>query len=424
MRTWIKLASLALVAGVAGGVRAQDRPRNDDRPRTDPPPRAADDRTRDQDRTRSTEERQRTTEERTRTTETRTDDRTRHDDKALTDSHFIDHAYTMGENEVLLARLALQRSQNEEVRRFAQKMIEDHGKCGSSLIMLVSEQRIAIPDKPLPEQEADLKRIFDPSLQDFDRAYIEQAVKDHEKAVRLFERASKELKTEQIKAYAEKQLTTLREHEKLAKDTQAKVNGGARTETGATHSESGTRTRTETDTHRTESGARTETQSGTRTRTESGTRTRGDDDGKGLTDNEFVMKVAASGKAEVAIGKIGQEKGKNADVKRFADRVVKDHTKANEELMAAAKDAGISVSEKPADQDEHVKQFRDASEKNFDKEFADHMVQSHTKGVELFTKASKELKNEKLRSFAEKTLPTLKEHLQIAKDLQAKFGRE
>jgi putative membrane protein len=383
MRTWIKLASLTLVAALAAGARAQDKPRNDDRPRDDT-------------KTRTTEEKTRTTEERTRTTEerARTDDATRGEEKALTDSHFVDHAYTVGQNELLLARLALQRSRNEDVRKFAAKMIEDHGKCGNNLIILVSEQRIAVPDRPLPEQEKDLRRLHEPGLADFDRVYIEHAVKDHEQAVKLFERGSKELKNEKLKAFAEKNLATLKEHQKLAQDTLAKVGGDRTTETG---------TRT------------------TETRTRETTR---DDGSRGLTDNDFVMKASASGTAEVAIGKLGQEKGKSADLKKFADRVVTDHSKVNVELMRAARDAGISVSEKPAEQDEHVKHIRDQSDKDFDKAFAKHMVESHTKGVELFTKASKELKNESLRSLAEKTLPTLKEHLQMAKDVQAKVDRE
>jgi len=371
MRTWINLTGLALVAAVAGGVRAQDKPRTDDRPRDD-------------DKVRKTEERTRTTEERTRTTEERTEE------KALTDSHFVDHAYTAGQNEVLLARLALQRSRNEEVRKFATKMIEDHGKCGNELTILVSEQRIAVPDRPLPEQEKELRRVYEVAGADFDRVYMEHEVKGHEHALKLFERASKELKNEKFKAYAEKNLTTLKEHQKLAKETLAKVGG----EAGDRRTETGTR----------------ETTRGT------------DDTARGLTDNDFVMKASTSGKAEVAIGKLGQEKGKNADLKKFADRVVTDHTKVNDELTRAARDANITVSEKPADQDEHVKHLRDSSD--FDKEFAKHMVESHTKGVELFTKASKELKNEKLKALAEKTLPTLKEHLQMAKDLKAKVDRE
>jgi putative membrane protein len=137
-----------------------------------------------------------------------------------------------------------------------------------------------------------------------------------------------------------------------------------------------------------------------------------------------VTKAANSGMAEVAIGKLAQEKAKNSDVKKLADRVVTDHTKANEELMRLARDTGINVSDRPdADHDSKVKHFRSESDKDFDREFIKHMVDSHTKGVDLFTRASSELRNEQLRSFAGKTLPTIKEHLEMAKRLQGQVGR-
>jgi putative membrane protein len=321
-------------------------------------------------------------------------DKSGKDEKAFNDTYFVDHAYTGGQNEVLLGKLALQRARNEDVRRFAQTMVEDHTKANQDLILIVSEHRIAIPDKPLPEQEKGLRHLHDAGIKDFDKEYMDHMVKDHEKAVKLFERGSKELKNDKLKGFAAKSLPKLREHLKMAKDVQAKVG-----KADAGQPDTGTRTTREPRESRDPRAS-----------------------GTGLTDADFVTKAATSGKAEVAIGKLGQEKGKNADTKKFADRVVTDHTKANDELMRAARDAGISISERPDDQSEHVKHLRDAS--NFDKAFADHMVKSHEKGVDLFTRASKELKNEKLRAFAAKTLPTLKEHLQMAKDLQAKVGRE
>lgn len=60
--------------------------------------------------------------------------------------------------------------------------------------------------------------------------------------------------------------------------------------------------------------------------------------------------------------------------------------------------------------------------KSFDREYIKHMVDGHTKSVELFTRASKECKNEQLRAFAEKTLPTIKEHLEKAKKLHERLG--
>jgi putative membrane protein len=346
MRTWMKLACLGVVVALVGAVRADDKPKEGDKPTGD--------------------------------------------DKAMTDTKFVDHAYTGCQNELLLARLAQQRARNEEVRKFAAKMLEQHAKGNQALILIVSKQKIAVPDKPLKEQEADLNRLHSNEVKDFDKEYMECIVKDHEKAVEMFERASKELKNEELKEFATKAIPALKEHLAMAKEVRGKLEGGSAAE-------------------RTGAGERTGA--------------RGRDEGKALTDNEFVMKAASSGMAEVAIGKLGQEKAKNADVKKFAERVVTDHGKANEELIRIAKDAGITVPDKPsADHEHHVKHFSEGSAKDFDKEFVNHMVGSHTKGVELFTKASKELKNEKLRGFAEKTLPTLKEHLEIAKKLQAQVG--
>ena len=90
-----------------------------------------------------------------------------------------------------------------------------------------------------------------------------------------------------------------------------------------------------------------------------------------------------------------------------------------------ARDAGMNFPDKPeADYESKVKQFRSEADKSFDKDFVRHMVDSHMKGVDLFTRASKELKNVQLRSFAEKTLPTIKEHLTTAKRLEGEVGRE
>jgi|GEM_PF-3684498 len=352
MRTWMKLASLGVVVALAGAVRADDKPKEGDKPTGD--------------------------------------------DKTMTDSHFVDHAYTGCQNELLLARLAQQRARNEEVRKFANKMVEDHVKGNQALILIVSKQRIAVPDRPLKEQQKELDRLHSNEVKDFDKEYMACIVKEHEKALELFERGAKELKNEELKEFATKAIPATKEHLALAKEVRSKLEGGSGVE-------------------RTGAGERTgaEERAGSR-----GAR----DEGKALTDNEFVTKAASSGLAEVAIGKLGQEKAKNADVKKFAERVVTDHSKANEELIRIAKDSGITVPDKPsAEHEQHVKHFSEGAARDFDKDFVNHMVNSHTKGVDLFTKASKELKNEKLRGFAEKTLPTLKEHLEIAKKLQGQL---
>ena len=198
MRTWSKLAILAVAVALGGGLRADDTKKPGDKPGSD-------------------------------SKATRTGDDKHHDDKKFSDSHFVDHAYTAGQNEVILARMALERSRNEDVRKFAQKMLEDHGKNNQELTLVVSELRIAVPDKPLPEQEKDLRHISSNEVKDFDKEFMDHMVTDHEKAVKLFEQASKELKNEKLKEFATKTLPTLKEHLKLAKETRDKVaKGGER----------------------------------------------------------------------------------------------------------------------------------------------------------------------------------------------------
>jgi putative membrane protein len=222
MRTWMKVLSLAVVLAV-GGLRADDdkKPTGDKPTRTDDKPTRTDDRRSDDRRTddRRTDDR--------RADDRRTDDK-RSDDKKFNDTHFVDHAYTAGQNEILLNRMALERSRNEDVRKFSQKMLEDHGKANQELLLIVSEQRIAVPDKPLPEQEKGLQHISSNEVKDFDKEFMDHMVMNHEKSVKLFEQGSKELKNEKLKEFATKTLPTIKEHLKLAKETRDKVAKGDR----------------------------------------------------------------------------------------------------------------------------------------------------------------------------------------------------
>jgi len=137
-----------------------------------------------------------------------------------------------------------------------------------------------------------------------------------------------------------------------------------------------------------------------------------------LDDATFVRMAASDGMHEVELGKIGAAKAKNDDVKKFGQMMVKDHSKANEELKTAAKSAGITVPEKIDDKHQkHIDTFKNYKGTDFDADYMKHMVTDHTEAVDLFTRASKELKNKELKDFATKTLPTIQKHLEEAKKL-------
>jgi putative membrane protein len=129
-------------------------------------------------------------------------------------------------------------------------------------------------------------------------------------------------------------------------------------------------------------------------------------------DAKFATDVANGGLAEVALGKLAAEKATNAQVKEFANMMVTDHGKANEELMAIAKTKNITLPVAP-DAD-HQKTMTDLSAKTgteFDKAYVDAMVDGHKKTAALLEDGSKNCKDTELMAFATKTLPVVKAHL-------------
>lgn len=138
-------------------------------------------------------------------------------------------------------------------------------------------------------------------------------------------------------------------------------------------------------------------------------------------DKEFAMKAAIGGMAEVMGGQTASTKATSADVKAFGQRMVTDHGKANDELKALAAQKGLAL---PTDIDAEHKEKMDKmsakSGKDFDKAYMADMVEDHEKDVKEFEKASKDAKDPDLKAWAAKTLPTLQEHLKMAKDTAAK----
>ena len=142
------------------------------------------------------------------------------------------------------------------------------------------------------------------------------------------------------------------------------------------------------------------------------------------SDKSFLQNAYEDGLAEVKAGQLGQSKSANADVKAFADHIVADHSKANEELKTLSDNKKVSLSESPSLVAQAKGKLLDSkSGDSFDKAFAEGMVSDHKKAIEAFEKAASEGKDSDVKAFAAKTLPTLKMHLSMAEELQNKVGK-
>ena len=143
------------------------------------------------------------------------------------------------------------------------------------------------------------------------------------------------------------------------------------------------------------------------------------------SEKKFIEKASEGGVAEVEMGKLASQKAQSAEVKQFGDRMVKDHTAANDKLMKLASDKGVVASK---DMDASSKREYDKLSKlsgaEFDREYMKNMVSDHEKDVKEFQSEAKSAKDSDVKNFAESTLPTLEEHLKLAKSAQSSIKNE
>jgi putative membrane protein len=143
------------------------------------------------------------------------------------------------------------------------------------------------------------------------------------------------------------------------------------------------------------------------------------------TSNDFVDKAAAGGIAEVETSRLALEKSSSADIKAFADMMITDHSKANDELAALAKKHDIEVPDSTTIVKQAKEKILDLRDESFDAAYANNQVKAHEDTIELFKKEANTVTDDKtkgatdLKGFAQKMLPALEKHLQMAKKLQA-----
>ena len=140
-------------------------------------------------------------------------------------------------------------------------------------------------------------------------------------------------------------------------------------------------------------------------------------------DHAFVTKVAEGGMAEVKLGQLAADKATSDDVKKFGQRMVTDHSKANDELKALAQQKNITL---PTDLNAKDKatydRFSKLSGAAFDRAYMQHMLADHRTDVNEFKKESTSGKDPDVKAWAGKTLPTLEEHLKLAQDANKAVG--
>jgi len=139
-------------------------------------------------------------------------------DLASSDKQFIEKVAAGNTAEVKLAQLAEQKSQDSKVKDFANRMITDHGKANNDLRPIAGTAQIKIPDQLKGEAKARYNKLEKLSGPEFDRTYINDMVKDHQKDATEYQKEQGQVKDPQLKTYVDNTLPVVQSHFHMAEE--------------------------------------------------------------------------------------------------------------------------------------------------------------------------------------------------------------
>lgn len=143
----------------------------------------------------------------------------------------------------------------------------------------------------------------------------------------------------------------------------------------------------------------------------------------GSTDELFIQTMANGGLAEVEAGKLASVRAADPEVKKFGQTMVADHAKSHQKLKALAETRKLDLPTAPdAEKKAETAKLEAQRGPAFDAAYMHAMVKAHQKTVALLEEQIQHGKDATVRHFAQETLPTVKHHLEIAQQLQAKVS--
>jgi putative membrane protein len=136
-------------------------------------------------------------------------------------------------------------------------------------------------------------------------------------------------------------------------------------------------------------------------------------------DRSFLQEASAGGIAEVDVSTLAERQASSDSVKQFARRMIQDHSQANEQLQAIARQHQITLSQSGAAHHAGMKQrLQQLSGLDFDRTYIQHQVSDHQSALQLYQREASNGQNSELKSLASELQGTIAQHLQQAMTIQ------
>lgn len=138
-----------------------------------------------------------------------------------------------------------------------------------------------------------------------------------------------------------------------------------------------------------------------------------------VDDKKFIKEAALGGMTEVELGKLAQQKASSDAVRQFAQKMIDDHTKANDQLKEVAQRDNVAIPQSlDSKHQARINKLAKLSGDAFDKAYVKDQLKDHKADVAEFSAESQSGSDPAIKTFASNTLPTLQQHLEMVKNLR------
>jgi putative membrane protein len=296
-----------------------------------------------------------------------------------------------------LGQIAQQKAVNPSVRQFAQRMISDHSRMQGEWISMASQNGMSVNPQLDNSDKAKVDQLNRLSGPEFDRTYMNFMIQGHQDALNRLQSEGQYAQSAPVRARVANDLPIVRQHLLLAQQVGAQV--GATTTVATTTPTTATPTTPYSPT--------------------------GTVDRNVKADIKFIREETADNKLETDLAQLAERKAENSEVRRFAERMVADHNRLQSDWVNMASGSGLTLY--PSYGKKHRKKLDDlqkVSGKDFDRAYMTLMIQNHKDYITAFRTDGRAANSAQVRNLVSAELPTLEQHLNMAKQVGAKVGAD
>jgi putative membrane protein len=301
------------------------------------------------------------------------------------DMAFIRDAASSGQMEVRLGQLAQSKASNAAVKQFGQRMVTDHTRMEDQLNSVVATTGVTLNPTINARHQAVVNRMERVSSSGFDRAYMNAMIQAHQDDVNRFQAETQSAQSVQVRNLATNSLPVLQQHLSLALQVGNQVGADSTNVAGSNQPVGG--------------------------------------NGDVRADADFIREVGADNQMQIQLAESARNKAKSSDVRQFAEQVVSDHTRLQNQWNAMASRSGIATSSGLGRHHrEKVTQLGKVNGKNYDRAYMTLMIQQYQDEVSYWQKEGRASRSAQVRQLVNSGLPTLEQNLAQAKQIGRKVG--